>query len=50
VAPQELDRVRELIEREFGYRASFTHFPIVGLCSSCAADVKGAGPRRRAGA
>jgi Fur family ferric uptake transcriptional regulator len=39
VAPQELDAVRELVARQFGYRASFTHFPIVGLCSSCAAEV-----------
>ena len=29
---EELDAVRTLIERRFGYRASFTHFPIVGLC------------------
>jgi len=40
VAPQELDAVREQIERQFGYRASFTHFPIVGLCPSCAAAVR----------
>jgi Fur family ferric uptake transcriptional regulator len=40
VAPQELDAVREQIERQFGYRASFTHFPIVGLCPSCAAAIK----------
>lgn len=39
VAPEELDPVRELVERQFGYRASFTHFPIVGLCPSCAAAV-----------
>jgi Fur family transcriptional regulator, ferric uptake regulator len=39
VAPEELDAVRALIERHFGYRASFTHFPIVGLCPSCAAEV-----------
>ena len=39
VAPEELDAVRELVERQFGYRASFTHFPIVGLCPSCAAEV-----------
>lgn len=39
VAPQELDAARELIERRFGYRASFTHFPIVGLCPGCAAEV-----------
>ncbi len=47
VIPEQLDGVRELIERRFGYRASFTHFPIVGLCPSCTAatDCK---PRRSA--
>jgi Fur family ferric uptake transcriptional regulator len=35
VEPQRLDAVRELIERELGYHARFTHFPIVGLCASC---------------
>ena len=44
VAPAELDAVRELIERQFGYRASFIHFPIVGLCPACAADVHGQRP------
>jgi Fur family ferric uptake transcriptional regulator len=39
VTPEELAPVRELIERQFGYRASFTHFPIVGLCPSCARAV-----------
>jgi Fur family transcriptional regulator, ferric uptake regulator len=39
VAPAELDAVRTLIEGNFGYRASFMHFPIVGLCPSCAAEV-----------
>ena len=33
-----LNPVRERIEREFGYRARFTHFPIVGLCAACAGD------------
>ena len=37
VNPAELDAVRDLVEVDFGYRASFTHFPIVGLCRSCAA-------------
>jgi Fur family ferric uptake transcriptional regulator len=37
VAPAQLDTVRELIERQFGYRASFIHFPIVGLCAGCIA-------------
>jgi Fur family transcriptional regulator, ferric uptake regulator len=41
VQPQELDAVRELIERQFGYRASFIHFPIVGLCPGCAEAVRG---------
>jgi Fur family transcriptional regulator, ferric uptake regulator len=41
VAPRELDPVRDLIERRFGYRASFTHFPIVGLCPGCTAAVHG---------
>lgn len=40
VAPQQLGPVRELIQREFGYLASFAHFPIVGLCASCAADLR----------
>ncbi|HTY95844.1 MAG TPA: Fur family transcriptional regulator [Solirubrobacteraceae bacterium] len=35
----ELDGVRALVERQFGYRASFTHFPIVGLCASCAQEI-----------
>jgi Fur family ferric uptake transcriptional regulator len=48
VAPEELDAVRGLLERQFGYRASFTHFPIVGLCPSCAAAVRGE-PRRSGG-
>jgi Fur family transcriptional regulator, ferric uptake regulator len=39
VAPEELHAVREQIERQFGYRASFAHFPIVGLCASCARAV-----------
>jgi Fur family ferric uptake transcriptional regulator len=41
LAPEALDEVRELIELRFGYRASFTHFPIVGLCAGCAAEVSG---------
>src|SRR5262245_28967826 len=39
VDPEELDAVRELVESRFGYRASFAHFPIVGLCASCASAV-----------
>lgn len=48
VATEELDAVRELIEHQFGYRASFIHFPIVGLCAPCAAEVYGR-PQRSTG-
>ena len=37
VPAERLDPVRREIEREFGYRARFTHFPILGLCAACAA-------------
>ena len=33
-----LDAARELIERETGYRARFSHFPIVGTCAKCAGE------------
>src|SRR5205823_5368085 len=36
VPREQFDGVRELIERAFGYRASFAHFPVVGLCQRCA--------------
>ena len=39
VTPQELDGVRALVAERFGYSARFAHFPIVGLCSDCAAAV-----------
>ncbi len=35
VDPADLDPVRERIEADFGYRARFGHFPIVGLCAEC---------------
>ncbi|MEZ5077529.1 MAG: transcriptional repressor [Solirubrobacterales bacterium] len=35
--PTELDPIRDQIERRFGHRARFGHFPIVGLCAECAA-------------
>jgi Fur family ferric uptake transcriptional regulator len=41
VDSHELAAVRELVERAFGYRASFTHFPIVGLCPTCVAATDG---------
>jgi len=37
VEAERLDAVRDLVERELGYRARFSHFPIVGLCADCAA-------------
>jgi Fur family transcriptional regulator, ferric uptake regulator len=30
-----LDAARALIERETGYRARFSHFPLVGTCAGC---------------
>lgn len=36
VDPADLDPIREEIERRFGYRPSFAHFPVVGLCTDCA--------------
>ena len=45
---EELDAVRGLIEHQFGYRASFIHFPIVGLCPSCTAEVSGQQPAHAA--
>lgn len=39
VAPSELDGVRDAIRHRFGYVASFSHFPIVGLCASCAEEL-----------
>ena len=35
VEPGRLDTVRELIADELGYRAHFTHVPIVGVCADC---------------
>jgi Fur family ferric uptake transcriptional regulator len=35
VAPERLDAVRALIAAELGYRARFSHFPIVGTCRDC---------------
>lgn len=38
VTPGELDDVRALLRRRFGYEADFTHFPIVGRCATCEED------------
>ena len=35
VPPGRLDAVRALIRRDLGYRARFSHFPIVGTCADC---------------
>ena len=32
---EQLDRVRAVIRKQFGYEARFTHFPIHGRCSDC---------------
>ena len=40
VDPVRLDAARALIERELGYRARFTHFPLVGLCGTCLTSPK----------
>jgi Fe2+ or Zn2+ uptake regulation protein len=41
VDPAELDRIRSLIKRDFGYQASFSHSPIVGVCAECADERRG---------
>lgn len=33
----DLEAVRKVIRKRFGYEAGFSHFPIVGLCPACAA-------------
>jgi Fur family ferric uptake transcriptional regulator len=38
---EHFDGVRESIARAFGYRVSFSHFPLVGLCPRCAEAVDG---------
>ena len=40
IEPERLDLVRGLIAEEFSFRASFTHFPVGGLCSRCATLVE----------
>jgi Fe2+ or Zn2+ uptake regulation protein len=37
--PEQLDSTREAIRGAFGFRASFRHFPLVGLCASCGREV-----------
>lgn len=35
VEPKRMERLRSLVRDEFGYEASFSHFPIIGLCRDC---------------
>jgi Fur family ferric uptake transcriptional regulator len=41
--PRQLDPVRGRIAEQFGYRARFTHFPIVGTCPGCSQADRPAG-------
>jgi len=45
VAPAALEPVRDAVRKLAGFEASFSHFPIVGLCARCA---KKRGHERRA--
>jgi Fur family transcriptional regulator, ferric uptake regulator len=38
VEPTRLEHLRSLIRHDFGYEASFSHFPIIGLCTDCARE------------
>lgn len=38
--PAALDPVRALVRETFAFEASFTHFPMVGLCAECAAEAE----------
>ena len=44
VERSELDPVRELVERRFGFAVRFSHFPITGLCRDCEAAVRAGAP------
>jgi Fur family transcriptional regulator, ferric uptake regulator len=46
--PEALDAVRDQIRQLHGFEARFSHFPIVGLCESCAPDDQAATPPDRA--
>lgn len=36
VEPNDLDGIRALIQKQHGFHARFSHFPIAGLCPECA--------------
>lgn len=40
VDAESLERVRAEVREAFGYEASFTHFPVVGLCPACKARLE----------
>ncbi len=46
VNPEDLDKARAAIKRQTGWLARFNHFPVAGLCPSCADDIKAAPTRR----
>ena len=37
----QLDALRAAIRGQFGFEASFTHFPITGVCAECQAAADG---------
>jgi Fur family ferric uptake transcriptional regulator len=40
VEPEQMNPVRKLIQKRFGYAARFSHFPILGLCADCASKAE----------
>jgi Fur family ferric uptake transcriptional regulator len=38
VQSNQMERLRSLIKEEFGYEASFSHFPLIGVCPDCAGE------------
>jgi Fur family transcriptional regulator, ferric uptake regulator len=49
VEPAALDAVREQVREAFGYHARFSHFPVHGLCGSCADDAPAVTSQRTLG-
>jgi Fur family ferric uptake transcriptional regulator len=47
VDPTSLDPIRAAVRDRWGFRARFSHFPIVGLCADCAAQREADGRRPR---
>lgn len=45
VEPKALDRARAAIKRQTGWEARFSHFPVAGLCPSCATAAQESGDR-----